>query len=190
MRRKVLNSLFFLCSFVSLFFNYSEISAKNVKFNTGILPGFESSFRNEDEKSYIDKSVQDLSLYDISKNNTASTVYNLVTHGKSGALYIENKWRSKEEIALWMLQNIDLSKINHINIYGCEFAKGREGKAAVRFLEHALGITVAASNNITGKDGDWNLEIGKPVQALNLKEYKHKFQVSSFTFRMRKQTAL
>ncbi|KLT68779.1 DUF4347 domain-containing protein, partial [Flavobacterium sp. ABG] len=176
MRRKVLNSLFFLCSFVSLFFNYSEISAKNVKFNTGILPGFESSFRNEDEKSYIDKSVQDLSLYDISKNNTASTVYNLVTHGKSGALYIENKWRSKEEIALWMLQNIDFSKINHINIYGCEFAKGREGKAAVRFLEHALGITVAASNNITGKNGDWNLEVGKPVQALSFKEYKHNLQ--------------
>jgi len=63
-----------------------------------------------------------------------------------------------------------LNKIEHLNIYGCEFAKDAIGKAAIHYLETALNISVSASNDITGVNGDWKLKVG---QQLN---YKIQFQ--------------
>ncbi|KLT68780.1 hypothetical protein AB674_15405 [Flavobacterium sp. ABG] len=62
MRRKVLNAPFFLCSLVSLFFSYSELSANTDQLNSSTKAGFESSFKNENETVYIDLSRQDFLL--------------------------------------------------------------------------------------------------------------------------------
>jgi hypothetical protein len=66
----------------------------------------------------------------------------------------------------------------HLNIYGCEFAKEAKGQAAVAYLEKELGITVAASTNITGRDGDWTLEIGQPLAAISLPNYRGNLQTT------------
>ena len=67
-------------------------------------------------------------------------------------------------------------KFNHINIYGCEFAKGLEGQKAVTYLEKTLKKSVSASNNITGKDGDWILEVGKIENPVSLNNYNYNLQ--------------
>jgi len=67
-------------------------------------------------------------------------------------------------------------EIQSLNIYGCEFAKGKVGEDAVSYLESTLGLTVAASTNLSGNDGDWILEIGQPRAAIAVSEYKGNLQ--------------
>lgn len=95
--------------------------------------------------------------------NNANT-YHLITHGKSGKLLINGNWLNAKEIVDFLAVRIQNSrfKIENLNIYGCEFAKGNDGKAAVAYLQKALAIDISASDDVTGKDGDWVLEVGTP----------------------------
>ncbi|BDS15612.1 DUF4347 domain-containing protein [Aureispira anguillae] len=121
---------------------------------------------------YIDENVLDFSASELS--DCSKDVFHLITHGRSGKLLIGHKWLTPPEIATW-LKNKGFIK-RHLNIYGCEFGKGRQGLAAVKYLENELGISIAASNNLTGKAGDWELEIGTPIAALNYTDYPHSLQ--------------
>src|SRR5690606_12084505 len=66
------------------------------------------------------------------------------------------------------------------NIYGCEFAKGTEGLKAVEWLEQQIGMPIAASNNITGIDGDWVLEVGN--ESLDIQSYSYNLQINNPSF--------
>jgi len=113
------------------------------------------------------------------KNATHNTkTLQLFTHGKPGMLHIENSWKDKKAIANWLRAKQMLKQIEHLNIYGCEFAKGEKGKAAVQFLETELSITIAASDDITGIDGDWELEVGIYKEGKNFTNYPNNLQVS------------
>ncbi|MBD0830507.1 DUF4347 domain-containing protein, partial [Aestuariibaculum sediminum] len=137
-----------------------------------------SNTRNtEHEQFFIDSHVKDEAL--IKKaliNNGNESVFHLFTHGKPGELFINNKWLDAIGIANFIKNEIHSKPITHINIYGCEFAKGQKGKEAVSYLETALGVSVSASNNITGKDGDWNLEVGKVFKIRLLEDYNYNLQ--------------
>ncbi len=129
--------------------------------------------------AYVDYSVQDSNQIlgaVIQKNN--KSIYHLFSHGRSGALFIKGQWIKEEEIAAFLY--LEFKKQNtpfsHLNIYGCSFAKGEKGIKAVKYLEDYLGITVAASNNITGINGDWKLEIGEPYDLIDIKKYNHNLQ--------------
>jgi predicted ThiF/HesA family dinucleotide-utilizing enzyme len=74
------------------------------------------------------------------------------------------------------LSHYSLLTTKHLNIYGCEFAKGYKGLEAVKYLEKELGISVAASTNITGKGGDWNLEVGQSIATISLPNYNGNLQ--------------
>ncbi|TXB60633.1 DUF4347 domain-containing protein [Phaeodactylibacter luteus] len=68
-----------------------------------------------------------------------------------------------------------------LHIYGCNFAQGPKGQAAVAYLEKELGIAVAASTNVTGAEGDWVLEVNPQAFTLSplpftLKDYPHSLQ--------------
>ena len=39
-----------------------------------------------------------------------------------------------------------------------------------------MGISIAASNNVTGTDGDWELEIGNNSIAFVVNDYKYNLQ--------------
>ncbi len=97
-----------------------------------------------------------------SNGDQSETVFHLFSHGRSGELRINGKWLNAAEIADFMLNELKFqrSSFDKLHIYGCEFAKGYNGKQAVAYLEKTLSITVAASTNITGSSGDWVLEIG------------------------------
>jgi hypothetical protein len=114
---------------------------------------------------------------------TNKSSLHLFTHGRPGELFIDGKWLGKEEIASFIKKTFNLkegtasSGQSGLNIYGCSFAQGEVGRQAVNYLEKALGISIAASTNITGKDGDWVLEIGN--KKIDDVQYQHNLQLDN-----------
>ena len=147
---------FQLCLWVVLLF-VSDLNAHNI------------TSRSE----YIDPSVVGLKIE--SETNTRIDVFQLFSHGRSGELFINGQWLGKEAIVHFLGSHLSLFT-SHINIYGCNFAQGQKGKAAVAYLEKELGISVSASTNITGKGGDWNLEVGKTNNVIALPNYQGNLQ--------------
>ena len=118
---------------------------------------------------FIDSNVKDSYIFTnaIKENNLQGKSFHLFTHGKPGQLLIDGEWLNAPEVANLLRTEISPS-INHINIYGCEFAKGEKGRQAVSYLETALGVSVSASDDITGIDGDWELEIGEFAYSISV----------------------
>ncbi|RZN82536.1 MAG: DUF4347 domain-containing protein, partial [Winogradskyella sp.] len=117
----------------------------------------------DDVGLYIDNTVQDGHVLSSSVLDQNIEAAHLFSHGRSGELYLDGRWRDKEQIAVWITKNELVLGKKHLNIYGCNFAQGEKGKAAVAYLEQELAIAIAASTNITGKDGDWVLEYNTAV---------------------------
>jgi hypothetical protein len=126
---------------------------------------------------FVDIAVADLPVANLQSGQ--GNVLQLFSHGRSGELLLDGQWRNAAQIAKWLHNTSLLTHKQHLNIYGCEFAKGAKGQAAVAYLEKELGITVAASNNITGRSGDWTLEVGHPVAAIALTAYAGNLQCST-----------
>jgi|GEM_PF-2232456 len=130
---------------------------------------------------YIDAAVKAKSIILLSVAGTAGNesplhTFELFSHGQPGELLINGKWLGPAEIASFIGQQIDRNAgIDHVNIYGCEFARGDKGLRAVASLEKILGMRVAASTNITGQGGDWKLETGEG-KSLEVKNYPYSLQ--------------
>ncbi|MCM5663079.1 DUF7507 domain-containing protein [Galbibacter mesophilus] len=125
---------------------------------------------------YIDSAVEDAHVFDVPVKY--DSVFQFFSHGKPGYLYINGNWLNKYEIAEFLRNNILLEpeEIKHINFYGCEFAEGTIGKEAVEYLENQLNVSIAASNDITGKRGDWDLEVGESRGFLSFPDYPFSLQ--------------
>ena len=140
-----------------------------------IQPCFEESTTSSSH-IFKDKMVEGLNSLPVSDKHTLQ----LITHGRPGELLIEGEWRNAPAIASFIQTNkLVTANINHINIYGCEFAKGETGLLAVSYLEKSLGVSIAASTNITGRDGDWILEVGKSKNIVSLPDYNFNLQCSA-----------
>ena len=112
--------------------------------------------KSSSETVYIDIAVKKSDSFLVMNKNLDSRTYHLITHGRPGQLLIEGKWLNAEQITDFLKPKIQNSefKIQNLNIYGCEFAKGEEGINAVKYIESKLDVKVSASTNLTGKDGD------------------------------------
>ncbi|SEC95692.1 Calx-beta domain-containing protein [Tenacibaculum sp. MAR_2009_124] len=163
---------------VEMFQNALEAVETNPEKSTVLI-------RNVNSCAYIDVNVKDgffLKSKFRSYNATLSTKSNdlhIFSHGKSGALYLENKWLNKKEILKWILRtNLKITSVSNIYIYGCDFAKGEEGKEAVEYLQRKLKAKVFASENKTGVNGDWFLEQGELDMGDYFKGYSYALQDS------------
>lgn len=135
---------------------------------------------------YIDAAVKDAaSLKDAVSTDDDSTIH-LLSHGKPGELFIDEQWLQKEAIVDFLtsnslILNIEVQKSNilQLNIYASNFAKGKKGQEAVKYIEQQLEISVAASNNLTGKDGDWILETGNSINTIQPLNYPYNLHIAS-----------
>lgn len=145
-----------------------------------------SSINKKDTNYYIDKTLHDSQILINEINSKARKNYfHLFTHGRPGELLINREWLNAQEIAAFIKQQLSTSsnQPTTINIYGCNFAKGEKGKQAVSYLEKTLQINIAASNNITGIDGDWQLEVFSGIvqtQAVAVNNWKWNLQETIF----------
>ena len=129
----------------------------------GVNPISQKSFSDTSTISgtYIDTSLPDKGVLQSAVENADKSLH-LFSHGRPGELFINGKWLQKEAIALFVNSNFSKLTVHgsQLNIYGCNFAQGEKGKVAITYLEKELGISIAASTNITGAEGDWKLEVG------------------------------
>jgi hypothetical protein len=129
---------------------------------------------------YIDASLPDAQLLQRAAASTDEGTFHFFSHGRPGELLINGQWYAGAQLANFLRQELRDSKVAQLNIYGCNFAQGETGLAAVNYLEKELGIAIAASTNVTGAGGDWVLETNN--FALNkhsknlLEQYAHTLQ--------------
>jgi hypothetical protein len=146
--------------------------------NFGIKANVQAqNFLQNSSTVYVDSDVKNFP--DVC--NTAHNVIQFISHGQPGQLLIDGRWMNAIQIVEFikpMIHNKERT-IDHINIYGCNFAQGNIGTDAVKILENELGISIAASTNITGKDGDWELEFGKSVNSIYIPNFNS--NLSTFT---------
>lgn len=129
---------------------------------------------------FIDRQLKDKSVLTTALKSSPGNVFHFLSHGKEGQLLVEGKWLNARQLVPVFSSYLKANPgTDHINIYGCEFGKGSEGRAAVTYLEKELGVSIAASDNITGKKGDWTLEIGKPVDAVSIANYSYNLQYAA-----------
>ncbi|MFV0566041.1 MAG: DUF4347 domain-containing protein [Flavobacteriaceae bacterium] len=130
---------------------------------------------------FVDSALHDKQIITKAYNNfKTENTYHLFSHGKPGMLFINNKWYNAPQIAAFIKMKVEgLGKtIKAINIYGCNFAQDKAGLQAVSYLEKNLGVSISASSNITGANGDWVLEIGKKQNIPELSLYPYNLQFS------------
>ncbi|WP_176829875.1 PKD-like domain-containing protein [Tenacibaculum sp. MAR_2009_124] len=119
--------------------------------------------------NYVESDIPDkqkISYHQLLQNTSGIKTIQLFTHGKSGELYVNNKWVTSS----WLIdfvRSIPFDSLNHLNILGCNFGKGNKGITAVHLLKEKLNISVSASSNITGALGDWVLEVGDYYELKN-----------------------
>ncbi|AUC79330.1 hypothetical protein CW736_08015 [Nonlabens sp. MB-3u-79] len=132
--------------------------------------------------NYIDASLKDTHLLKNALPQDELGFY-LFSHGRPGELFINDKWLGAEEIATFVKTHFSFpfaemsAGQGSLNIYGCYFAQGEKGRAAVTYLEKELDIQVAASTNLTGASGDWVLEVGNQLTSpLVISDYPYNLQ--------------
>lgn len=130
---------------------------------------------------YIDKAVEaPRSILNAFQNEQdACGGFHLFTHGRPGELLLASQWMDATEVADFLRPRLG-NGISYLYVYGCEFAKGEKGHAAVKQLEQLLGMPIAASDDITGVNGDWDLEIGAPCQSMQNIHYPYSLQVITY----------
>ncbi len=173
-----------LCVFLIVFFqsflhakSYKEDISNRSKIKTSSISYIDSGVENKSQLS--SQLVGESHVFYQEENlfGEAPEEVKLFTHGKPGLLYINEEWLDEKEIVQWFKElDINDSNLKSISIYGCNFAKGQKGRNAVSYIEKALGVFLAASTNITGIDGDWDLEIGEEMYPLGYVNYTHNLQ--------------
>jgi hypothetical protein len=111
---------------------------------------------------YVDTSVADgYRLEQAALAQGLDGTLHVFTHGRPGELPIDGKWFGGDALSAFLRDQLDATGARRINLYGCNFAQGPKGKAAMAYLEKALGLPVSASDDVTGAKGDWTLEAGE-----------------------------
>ncbi len=91
------------------------------------------------------------------------TSLHIVSHGEAGGLDFGSSQLNLGNLPEYASQlqswRNALSNDADILLYGCNVAQGELGQAFVQSISQVTGANVAASNNLTGYDGDWNLEV-------------------------------
>ncbi len=147
----VSNFIFFLLLFLG------DTSAKNYYLDDSI---FESELIQHELESITEINQKD---------------FFIISHGRPGALFINNHWMESQEILSW-LRSIPEIRNKSLRIYGCNFGEGEDGHQAVAFLVKNLNVEVSASDDITGVDGNWDLEVGTQYSEVVLESFNGNLQ--------------
>ncbi|PKV48068.1 putative repeat protein (TIGR01451 family) [Aquimarina sp. MAR_2010_214] len=160
----------------------SDLYGEETAINSENITKYESvDLLSKHTNIYIDTSVKDSYIIQeklLEEEKEQHSILHFFSHARPGEVLIKGKWYNSLQLASWLRSSKRLETKTHINIYGCEFAKGEKGLEAVSYLEKELGITVSASNNVTGKDGDWILEVGNVNNSIQLDKYNYNLQDS------------
>ncbi|MEG5151237.1 DUF4347 domain-containing protein, partial [Microcoleus sp. AT9b-C2] len=127
----------------------------------GVLPGQQVVILDR-TKNGIEQITSEMEKYASTKGAIDSV--HIISHGSSGSLQLGNTALGSDNIEQYKSQldswQTSLAPEADIMLYGCDVAGGTGVNFVDRFSQ-LTGADVAASTNITGSNGDWNLEFAK-----------------------------
>ena len=127
----------------------------------GVLPGQQVVILDR-AKNGIEQISYEIEKYASTKGAIDSV--HIISHGSSGSIQLGNTALGSENIDQYKSQlekwQTSLAPEADIMLYGCDVAAGTGANFVDKFSQ-LTGADVAASTNITGRDGDWNLEFAK-----------------------------
>jgi len=137
---------------------------------------------NKDTEVYLIQSSEDgfKKIDKVLKNDQEISSLHIIGHGSAGKILFGNATLSNDTIQSYnqTLRSIgqSLTEDGDILFYGCNVASTEGGKALISKISEITKADIAASDDVTGKGGDWELEkkIGI-VETQNVKvvEYDH-----------------
>ncbi|WNZ24969.1 DUF4347 domain-containing protein [Leptolyngbya sp. NK1-12] len=120
-----------------------------------------SQFQPGTEVHLLDSSQDAIAqITQVLANRSNLSAVHLVSHGSNGALQLGGdtiRDLSEYDAELQQWSN-SLTADADILLYGCNVAAGEAGVAFVNSLSQLTGADVAASDDLTGMGGDWDLE--------------------------------
>ena len=151
LEKRPVRSLVFIDSGVE---DYESIAAR-------VLPGQQLVILDS-TKNGIEQITSELEKY--ASTNGAIDSVQIISHGNSGSIQLGNTALDSNNIEQYKSQlekwQTSLGPAADFMVYGCEVGAG-EGANFVDRFSQLTGADVAASTNLTGSDGDWNLEYVK-----------------------------
>ena len=158
---------------------------KNIVFIDSAVEDYEtitSSFK-ENTEFYLINSNEDgfKRINEILKDRKNIDALHLIGHGSAGQILFGNAFLNNETIDNYKstLTSIgqSLTTSGDILFYGCNVASTEQGEILIKKISEITKADIAASDDITGKGGDWELEkkIGiietKNVQVLDYQSF-------------------
>ena len=104
-------------------------------------------------------------------------------HGAAGEARLGTASLSLETLTthsdtLAVLKNT-LTEDGDILLYGCDIAAGEEGEAFIEELAELTAADIAASDDITGAGGDWELEFNSgPIEANTIEAWDYQYALT------------
>ncbi|MDC2969515.1 DUF4347 domain-containing protein, partial [Candidatus Pelagibacter sp.] len=157
---------------------------KNVVFIDSAVEDYEiitSSFK-ENTEFYLINSNEDgfKRINQILKDRQNIDALHLIGHGSAGQILFGNAFLNNETIDSYksILTSIgqSLTTSGDILFYGCNVASTEQGEILIKKISEITKADIAASDDITGKDGDWDLEKEEGfinVKELEVRHYDH-----------------
>ncbi len=119
---------------------------------------------NSDTEVYLIQSNEDgfKKIDNTLKDNSNISSLHIIGHGSAGKILFGNATLSNDTIQSYnqTLRSIGqyLTEDGDILFYGCNVASTEGGKALISKISEITKADIAASDDVTGKSGDWDLE--------------------------------
>ena len=119
---------------------------------------------NEDTEVYLIQSNEDgfKKIDKVLKNDADISSLHIIGHGSAGKILFGNATLSNDTIQTYnhTLRSIgqSLTEDGDILFYGCNVTSTEGGKTLISKISEVTKADIAASDDVTGKSGDWNLE--------------------------------
>ena len=137
---------------------------------------------NEDTEVYLIQSNEDgfKKIDSVLKDNCNVSSLHIIGHGSAGKILFGNATLSNDTIQSYnqTLRSIGqcLTEDGDILFYGCNVASTEGGKTLISKISEITKADIAASDDISGKSGDWKLEIKVghiDTKNINQTDYQH-----------------
>ena len=143
-----------------------QLKRKQIVFIDKQVPDYEKlakSFRKNVEIHFIETNEDGFKKIEQTlENGKKYSAIHIIGHGSAGQILFGNALLTNESIENYkaILGNIgdSLTKKGDILFYGCNIAANDKGEALLKKISNLTKADIAASNDLTGKGGDWDLE--------------------------------
>ena len=143
-----------------------QLKRKQIVFIDKQVPDYEKlakSFRKNVEIHFIESNEDGFKKIEKTlENGKKYSAIHIIGHGSAGQILFGNALLTNESIENYKstLNNIgeSLTKKGDILFYGCNIAANDKGEALLKKISNITKADIAASDDLTGKGGDWDLE--------------------------------